>query len=54
MESGLDGAHRQAEYTEKIIKVKNYACLSAFTKVRGRKQVSLPSLAWQMGLRNYR
>ena len=54
MEPGLDGAHKQNPYTEKILRVKNHAILSSFTKLRGRNQVSLPSLAWQMGLRSYR
>lgn len=53
-EEGLDGAHKQDPYTEKIVKMKNYATLSSFTRLRGRNKVSLPSLAWQMGLRSYR
>lgn len=53
VESGLDGAHKQDPYTLKLLQVKNYGVLSSFTKARGRNQVSLPSLAWQVGLRNY-
>lgn len=41
------------QYSEKILKIKNYAVLKTFTSVKGRGQVSLPGLAWQVGLRNY-
>ena len=54
MESGFDGAQNYNPYTEKILKVRNYGVLSSFTKAKGRHQVSLPQLAWQVGLRNYR
>lgn len=53
-EPGLDGAHKQNPYTEKILKNRNYGYLETFTRVHGRSQVSLPSLAWQVGLRDYR
>ena len=45
-ELALDGAHRQQPYTLNILKVKNYAISSKLTKLRGRGQVSLPTLAW--------
>ena len=54
LESSLDGAHKQNPYTEKILRERNYGVLSSFTKQKGRSQVSLPQLAWQVGLRNYR
>ena len=50
-ESAMDGAHKQEPYSNEILRVKNYAMLSGFTNAEGRKQVSLPTLAWQMGLR---
>ena len=53
MEDALDGAHRQEPYTLNILKSKNYSLLTSLTKIRGRNQVSLPSLAWQTALRNY-
>jgi hypothetical protein len=53
-ESALDGAHKQDPYSESILKTKNYGLFENITKLHGRSEVSLPSLAWEMGLRSYR
>lgn len=52
-ETTEDGRQNYPEYSEKILKTKNYALLKNFTQVKGRGQVTLPGLAWQIGLRNY-
>ena len=52
MQSAFDGAQNQQPYTNKM-KTRNYAVFEPMTRVRGRNRVELPTLAWQMGLRNY-
>lgn len=52
LESAFDGAQNQQPYSNKM-KTRNYAFFEPMVRVRGRKQVQLPSLAWEMGLRGY-
>jgi hypothetical protein len=51
-ESAFDGAQNQQPYTNKL-RNKNYGFFEPLARAKGRSKVALPTLGWEMGLRNY-
>lgn len=47
----LDGTHQYPEYTYKNLREKNSALLRVLAK--HHEKVSLPGIAWSVGLRSY-
>jgi len=52
IESAFDGDQKQQPYTNKF-KTRNYGFFEPMTKAKGRSKVALPTIAWEMGLRDY-
>lgn len=51
-ETAFDGAQNFPSYPKKITQEKNFGLLETFTNANIKNRSSMPTIAWQMGLRN--